>query len=71
MKEMKGRNDENVTGFVTSGFITKKGAPSPDSDHFNVMPPGDDIDNQPDADIRPMAMKKITPLGYPGSGWDE
>ncbi|CAB3731058.1 hypothetical protein [Paraburkholderia rhynchosiae] len=67
---MKGRNDENTTGFVTGGFITKKGAPTGDA-KFNVMPPGDDIDNQPDADIRPMPMKKITPLGYPGSGAEE
>ncbi|HKR43370.1 MAG TPA: hypothetical protein VJU59_27425 [Paraburkholderia sp.] len=62
---MKGRNDENATGFVTSGFITKKGAPSPDSDRFNVMPPGEYIEDQPNADIREMPMKKITPLGYP------
>ena len=54
---MKGRNDENATGFVTGGFITKKGAPSGDGAKFNVMPPGDDIDNQPDADIRPLPMK--------------
>lgn len=68
---MKGRNDENTTGFVTSGFIVKKGTPSGESAQFNVMPPGDDIDNQPDADIRPLPMKKITPMGYPGSGWEE
>lgn len=68
---MKGRNDENATGFVTGGFITKKGTPSGENAQFNVMPPGDHIENQPDADIRPMTMKKITPLGYPGSGFEE
>lgn len=68
---MKGRNDENATGFVTSGYITKKGASSGEDAKFNVMPPGEDIEDQPDADIRPMPMKKITPLGYPGSGQGE
>lgn len=68
---MKGRNDENATGFVTSGFITKKGTPSGEGAKFNVMPPGEYIEDQPDADIREMPMKKITPLGYPGSGFDE
>jgi hypothetical protein len=68
---MKGRNDENTTGFVTSGYIDKKGTTSPMVDKFNVMPPGEYIENQPDADISTLPMKRITPGGYPGSGWPD
>lgn len=62
---------ENDTGFVKSGYINKKGAPSGDSAKFNVLPPGQNIEDQPNADVSEMTMKKITPLGYPGSGWKE
>lgn len=66
-----GRNEENTTGFVTSGFITKKGTPSGEGAMFNKLPPGDDIDNQEVAEIsKGMPMKKITPLGY-GDGFKE
>jgi hypothetical protein len=63
-------NSENDTGFVKSGFINKKGTPSGESAKFNIMPPGEMIE-QPDAQISEMGMKKVTPLGYPGSGFKE
>lgn len=59
-------------GFQTSGYITKKnldiggdGA----SVHLNFTPPGPYIDNQVNSDIRPLEMKRITPMGFPGDGW--
>ena len=56
---------ENDTGFVTGGYINKKGTKEPG----NVLPPGYDIDNQPNADTSvDMPLKRITPSGYPGSG---
>lgn len=58
---------ENTTGFQTSGYIVKKGAPSGDA-KFNVMPPGQDIGNQPNADIKDMPLKTLTPASYPGDG---
>lgn len=61
---------ENDTGFVNSGYINKKGTTSGDS--LNVMPPGMDVGNQPNADVSAdMKMKKIVPLGFPGSGQSE
>ena len=59
---------DNMNSFIHSGFITKKGAPSGEGAKFNVMPPGDMIDNQPDADIRDLPMKQIVGLSYPGDG---
>lgn len=69
---------ENDTSFARSGFITKKGTPSGESAMFNKLPPGDQIGNQVNSDLAGpegaeanMPMKKITPLGYPGSGAKE
>ena len=59
-------------GFQTSGYITKKnltvggdGAMA----HLNYLPPGPYIDNQVNADIRPLEVKYVTEMGYPGDGW--
>ena len=56
---------ENTTGFQTSGYINKKGTSVENS---NVMPPGYDIENQPNADIRDMPMKRVVSGSYPGDG---
>lgn len=60
-------------GFQTSGYIDKKGitieeALSPTT-RYNMLPPGMFIDNQVDADIRPLPVKFVTDMGYPGDGW--
>lgn len=60
--------DQRV-GFVTSGYITKKGTPSGESAKFNYLPPGQDINDQHCADIRAMEKKQVTAMGYPGDGW--
>lgn len=60
---------ENDTGFVTSGYINKKGTTPGGSD--GQMPPGYDISNQANADTSvDMKMKKLLPLSFPGSGQD-
>lgn len=57
---------ENDTGFQTSGYLDKKGTKGGD---LNAMPPGQDIDNQPNADTSvDMKLNKLLPLSYPGSG---
>lgn len=60
---------ENDTGFQSSGYINKKGTKA--GDNLNVMPPGYEIENQPNADTSAgMKMKKLLPLSFPGSGQD-
>lgn len=60
---------ENTTGFEKSGYIVKKGTPDGDNTKFNVMPPGQDIEDQPVKDIRAMPLKTVTGISYPGDGW--
>lgn len=60
-------------GFQTGGYIDKKGvtaanAMDPDF-RYNRTPPGMFIDDQSGADIRPMTVKFVTGMGYPGDGW--
>jgi hypothetical protein len=57
------------SGFQTSGYIDKKGTPYGEAAKFNQMPPGMELSDQTMADIRPMALKKITSESYPGDGW--
>ena len=62
-----------MSGFQTSGYIDKKGAPTGDMG-FNVMPPGMFIGDQPNCDLAgpddngDMIKRELTPLGYPESG---
>lgn len=56
---------ENTTGFQESGYIDKKGV---SGDMLNQMPPGYNIEDQKNADIRELPLKKIVPLSYPGDG---
>lgn len=60
-------------GFQTGGYITKKdlsiGGPGADV-RLNFLPPGMFIDNQENADIRPIPLKEIVKTsGYSGDGW--
>lgn len=57
-------------GIKDTGYIVKKGGiPDPMSNHFNVMPPGMDIEDQPNADIRALPYKEVVGKSYPGDGW--
>lgn len=58
------------SGFQTnfSDYIDKKGTPYGEAAKFNMMPPGMDISNQENSDIREMPLKQIIDLGYPGDG---
>lgn len=67
---MMSKDADKTSGFQTSGYIVKKkGTPEGENAKFNVMPPGQDIDDQPDADIREMPMKRLVSGSYPGDGW--
>ena len=60
-------------GFQTGGYITKKdlniGGKGADV-RLNFLPPGMFIDNQENADIRPITLKEIVKTsGYPEDGW--
>lgn len=59
-------------GIKNSGYIVKKsGIPDPHaSTGFNVLPPGMEIEDQPNADIRAMPYKEVTGKSYPGDGWN-
>lgn len=59
-----------MVGIKDDGYLTKKGL---EEGGANVMlhslPPGMDIEDQENCDIRKMPFKTITDLGYPGDGW--
>lgn len=61
-----------LVGIKDSGYLTKKGL---NEGGANVMlhslPPGMDIEDQENADIRKMPMKTVTAMGYPGDGWTD
>lgn len=63
-------SDSEMTGFLTSGYINKKGTPQGESAMFNKMPPGMDIANQDVTDQRMMPMKRVVAESYPGDGWE-
>ena len=58
------------TGIHDSGYLTKKSEPSGEGAMFNDLPPGMNIEDQKNSDIR--AQKMITYSGgisFPGDGW--
>lgn len=58
------------SGFETDGYIVKKGTPYGEQAKFNYLPPGMNIDNQENKDIRSMPYKEVTDMSYPGDGWE-
>ncbi len=64
------RNDiGEKSGFIADGsHITKKGTPSGEGAMFNYLPPGQDISNQHNCDIRAMPLKRVTLMGFPDDG---
>ena len=59
-----------MVGIKDAGYITKKGTPSGLSAEFNYLPPGMDITNQENTDIRSQEMLNYKGgISYPGDGW--
>lgn len=61
-----------MSGFQgdTAAYIVKKGTPYGEGAKFNFLPPGMDISNQENRDIRSMPFKKVVSISYPGDGWE-
>lgn len=58
-----------MSGFVTQGYLDKKGTPYGEAAKLNLMPPGMEIADQEITDQRTMPMKRVTSESYPGDGW--
>lgn len=58
------------SGFETEGYIVKKGMGYGESLKLNYLPPGMDIDNQENKDIRAMSYREVVEQSYPGDGWE-
>lgn len=57
-------------GVNNTDYIAKKGVPYGVQAQFNSLPPGMDIEDQENADIRKMELKNYSGgMGYPGDGW--
>ena len=65
---MKGNE---MVGVKDAGYLVKKNLQFGDDVFYNTLPPGMDIEDQENCDIRKMEMKTITSMGYPGDGWSE
>lgn len=58
------------SGFVTDGYLDKKGTPSGEGAMFNYLPPGQEIEKQANAEINSMPYRKVIEESYPGDGWE-
>jgi hypothetical protein len=56
-------------GVNNGGYIVKKNTPYGVGAMFNTLPPGMDIEDQENADIRSMPYHEVTGKSYPGDGW--
>jgi hypothetical protein len=57
-------------GIKNSGYLTKKGEPSGLDARFNDLPPGMNIEDQKNSDIRSQEMITYSGgISYPGDGW--
>jgi hypothetical protein len=61
-------NDERV-GIYNHDYLVKKNLQFGVQALYNALPPGMDIEDQENCDIRTMPMKTVTSMGYPGDGW--
>jgi hypothetical protein len=57
------------SGFITDGYLDKKGTPQGEGAMFNRMPPGQEIENQVVAEINAMPYRKVVEESYPEDGW--
>lgn len=61
-----------MVGIKDEGYLTKKGIVEGGANvMLQSLPPGTDIEDQENADIRKMPFKTITDMGYPGDGWTD
>lgn len=60
-----------MVGVRDSGYLVKKNLEFGVSAFYNTLPPGMDIEDQENCDIRRMEMKTVTAMGYPGDGWSD
>lgn len=60
-----------MVGIKDSDYLVKKDIPYGVTAMFNSLPPGMDIEDQENADIRKMPFKTVTAMGYPGDGWEK
>lgn len=58
-----------MVGIKDHGYLVKKNLEYGPDVMYNSLPPGTDIEDQENCDIRQMEMKTITSMGYPGDGW--
>lgn len=72
ISELGGMYDDigEKSGFQDTGYIVKKGTSYGEAAKFNYLPPGMDIDNQENKDIRAMPFKELLDQSYPGDGWE-
>lgn len=60
-----------MVGIKNHGYLVKKNLEFGPQVHYNSLPPGMDIEDQENCDIRKMEMKTVTAMGYPGDGWTD
>jgi hypothetical protein len=61
-----------LVGICDNGYLTKKNLEYGVTAMYNSLPPGMDIEDQENCDIREMEMVIFdVGLGYPGDGWTE
>lgn len=63
---MKGNE---MVGIKNHDYLVKKNLEFGPNAFYNTLPPGMDIEDQENCDIRTMQMKTIISMGYPGDGW--
>lgn len=58
------------SGFITDGYLDKKGTPQGEGAQFNYLPPGQEIENQAMREINAMPYRKVVEESYPMDGWE-
>jgi hypothetical protein len=61
--------NNELVGIKNHGYLVKKNLEFGPDVFYNSLPPGMDIEDQENCDIRAMEMKTVTSMGYPGDGW--
>jgi hypothetical protein len=60
-----------MVGVRDHGYLVKKNLVFGNTANYNSLPPGMDIEDQENCDIRKMELKTVTAMGYPGDGWTD
>lgn len=60
-----------MVGVKNHGYLVKKNLEYGNQVNYNSLPPGMDIEDQENCDIRTMEFKTVTDMGYPGDGWTD